>query len=264
MNNDQSKILIFQKILIVFLILLMVFFMLFDFNLFNHPKDNSIITRSILRFLGGTAFVVMLISFGYSSILSFKNVKKSLLIMIPAFIISINNFPIIAYLSGRTTLTEPIYRVYLFLIECLSVGFFEEILFRGIILMFLVKKLEHVKNGLLISIVLSSLMFGFIHILNLYSGASVSSTFLQIGYSFLIGMMWAVMFLKTGNLWLVMLLHATFNFFGQVMFYLGRVDGRYDIYTIGITALFAGIAAAYTYVIYRQMTEKPIHDLKSL
>jgi len=69
------------------------------------------------------------------------------------------------------------------------------------------------------------------------------------------------MFLKTGNLWLTMLLHATYNFFGQVMFYLGSVDGRYDIYTIGITTLFAVIVAGYSIILFNKLEEKPIINL---
>jgi hypothetical protein len=42
-----------------------------------------------------------------------------------------------------------------------------------------------------------------------------------------------------------MLLHASFNFFGQVMFYLGVVNGRYDIYTIIITITLGVLVALY-------------------
>jgi hypothetical protein len=59
------------------------------------------------------------------------------------------------------------------------------------------------------------------------------------------GMLWAVMYLRTQNLWLTMILHATYNFFGQVMFYLGTVNGRYDTYTIGITIILGCFVALY-------------------
>jgi uncharacterized protein len=214
--------------------------------------------NSILRFLGGIIVIIIMIGFHQKHILRFKNVGKSFLIVIPALIISINNFPIIAFLDGRATLTAPVYQVYLFIIECVSVGFFEEIVFRGIILMLLLKKLEHHKNGVLLSILFSSAIFGLSHIVNFYSGLSFGDTMLQIGYSFLVGMLWAVMFLKTRNIWLTMILHATFNFFGQVMFFLGDVNGRYDIYTILITILFGVAASFYSYKLYYQFKDQPI------
>lgn len=260
-KNSDITIRTYQKILVFVLTAIMTVFAIVDFHLFENAKDATIVTNFMMRFLGGIVLFIILSGFGHSSLFKFKKIGKSLLIIIPALLISINNFPIIAFFDGRATLTEPVYRVYLFLIECISIGFFEEIIFRGIILMFLLKKMEHAKNGVLISIVLSSAIFGFIHIFNLLSGASFSDTALQIGYSFLVGMLWAVMFLRTGNLWITMLLHATFNFFGQVMFYLGVVNGRYDIYTIVITIASAVIVALYSIRLYKQLEEKLIMNL---
>ena len=257
-KNSNITIHTYQSILIIFLIVLMIIFEFSDIRLFENAKDSTMVSNSILRFLGGIVLVIIIIGSGYSWIFRFKNVWKSFLIIIPALIISINNFPIIAFFDGRATLEEPVYRIYLFLMECLSIGFFEEIIFRGIILVFLLKKLTNQKNGIFLSIFISSLLFGLIHIFNLYSGASIGDTFLQIGYSFLVGMMWSVMFLKTGNLCLTMLLHATFNFFGQVMFYLGNVDGRYDFYTIWITIILALGTAIYSMLLYKQLGNQPL------
>ncbi len=237
----------------------MIFFALLNPMIFENSKDNSMMIHSILRFLGGIVLIIIWTSFGHQEVLQKKSLLKSIWIIIPAFIISINNFPIIAFLDGRATLMEPIYSVYLFLLECLSVGFFEEIVFRGIILIYLVKRLSNHRNGLLLSIIISSAIFGLIHAFNFLNGASLNDTILQIGYSFLVGMMWAVMYLKTGNIWLTMILHATYNFFGQVMFYLGNVNGRYDIYTILMTIVFAAIAAVYSYKIYKQILEEPLN-----
>ncbi len=247
---------IYQNAVILFLIIVMAIFAFIDFNFLENELDQNMIRNSILRFLGGTIFTIILIGFGQKKIFRFTHVWKSLLIMIPAFVVSINNFPIIAYLDGRATLTHPVYQVYLFLIECFSVGFFEEILIRGIILIYLLKKLSYHQYGVILSIIISSAIFGFLHIVNLWSGQSVGDTMLQIIYSFLVGMMWAIMFLKTRNLWLTMILHASFNFFGQVMFYLGNVDGRYDIYTVLLTIMFGLIAAYYSFLLYKQFKEQ--------
>jgi uncharacterized protein len=264
MEKEKSHIQIQKKyqIIVIILIMLMVLFAVTDYKLFDNSKTEMMISNSIYRFIGGSIFIVIFISFGKQNILKFKNVWKSLLIMIPAFIVSVNNFPIIAFFDGRANLTEPIYQVYLFFIECLSVGFFEEIVFRGILLVILLKKFKEHQHGILISIILSSIVFGFSHIFNMFYGLSVFDTTLQIMYSFLVGMLWAVMFLKTGNLWLTMLLHATFNFFGQVMFYLGDVNQRYDIYTVILTILFGLIAAFYSIILLRKIDKNTFLDFK--
>ena len=252
---------ILQKILVVLLIILMIIFQYVNFHFFAEAQDTEMAVNSISRFLGGLVFVIIIIGFGYGWIFKSKNIWKSMIIIIPALIISINNFPIIAFFDGRAVLTEPTYRVFLFLIECLSVGFFEEIIFRGILLVFLIKKLAQVKHGVFLAILISSALFGLSHIFNMFNGAGIGDTLMQIGYSFLVGMMWSVMFLKTGNIWLTMLLHATYNFFGQVMFNLGTVDGRYDTYTMLITISIAVIIVVYLMILYKKIEEKPlIHE----
>ena len=260
-NNRDIMIQTFQKILVALLIIVMIIFQSVDFHLFEDAQDTEVAVHSMFRFLSGIIFIIIIIGFGYQWIFKSKKIGKSLLIIIPALIISINNFPIIAFFDGRAVLTEPTYRVFLFFIECLSVGFFEEIVFRGILLVFLIKKFSHIKDGVLLAIMISSAVFGLSHVFNIFNGAGFGDTMIQIGYSFLVGMMWSVIFLRTGNLWLTMLLHATYNFFGQVMFSLGTVDGRYDTYTVLITTSLAVIIVIYLMILYKKIEEKPlIHE----
>lgn len=254
----------YQKIILIMIILAVIFFELYNFHIIENIKDREMIKNLLLRFSAGALLVIALSALGYKDIFKVKNLRKSLLIIIPALIVSLNNFPIIAFFDGRAVLTEPSYRIFLFLIECLSVGFFEEILFRGILLIILIQSFNHHKYGTVYAIFLSSAIFGVFHIVNLWNGASVLNTILQIGYSFLVSMMWAVMFLKTKNIWLTMILHATFNFFGQVMFYLGLVDGRYDVITISVTVLFALLAFIYSLKLLKEVMNSPIIGIDNL
>lgn len=249
---------VLQKTVLLVLIILVILIEFVDFSSFGYAKDIDMITNTMLRIVAGTIFIIVLTGLGHGWLFRMKHVGKALIIMIPAFIIAINNFPISAYFNNRTQLVDPVYRVFLFLIECLSVGFFEEILFRGVILIFLVQKLAQRKHGIFISVILSSVFFGLSHIINLFNGASLPDTLLQIGYSSLMGMLWAVMFLRTGNLWLTMLLHATYNFFGQVMFYLGRVDNRYDNITVISTVVIAVLVLLYAYKQLTYAIKRPI------
>lgn len=251
--NNNIKLTTQQKIVFMGLIFVVIILELFEFDFLGQTKDVTMITNAITRIAVGSLFMILLFGLGHREMFSFKNTIKSLVIVIPALIISINNFPIVAYLDGRAGLSEPIYRVFLFLVECLSVGFFEEILFRGIILLFLIQRLQHVKYGMIYAIVISSMLFGMLHIINLFDGASLSDTLLQVGYSFLVGMMWAVMYLRTKHLWITMLCHATFNFFGQVMFYLGVVQNRYDFYTVLITIIFGILVTLYAMKLLKEI-----------
>ena len=243
--------------LIIFIIIEIV-----GISLFDNQIATRIIEDSVSRIIGGIIFMIILFSFGYKKLFRFKGpIAISILIIIPSLIISINNFPIIAFFDGRTQLIEPVYTIYLYVIECLSIGFFEEIIFRGLVLILLLQKLPQTKRGVFLAVLYSSIIFGSIHILNLFAGASISNTLLQVGYSFLMGMMWAIIFLKTKNIWLAMFLHATYNFFGQVMFALGTVNGRYDIITIIITVSLALVVAIYMVYLLHKIDPEDLVEL---
>lgn len=257
--NHKIQISFNSMVLSLSFISLIIVFQIADFSSLGYIKDIEMLKNTITRGFIGIFLMILMVKIGYKKMFSFRNVGSSLMIMLPALLISINNFPIIAYLNGRAYLTEPNYRVLLFFIECLSVGFFEEIIFRGILLSFLMQKFIDMKNGIWMSIIISSLIFGIFHMINVFTGASMSITIVQMGYSFLMGMLWAVMYLRTGNLWLTMLLHATYNFFGQVMFYLGTVQGRFDIVTVWMTVIVAVFTAIYALkIVIKDLSTKVI------
>lgn len=240
-KNDIRIIILFSLSMLIMIVLSIV-----DITIFDNQLANEMFTSSISRFIGGIVFVIILCSLGYRALFRFNGpLVKALLIVLLGLLIAINNFPIIAYLDNRAAITEPTYTIYLFIIECISIGFFEEVVFRGLILIFLLQQFSNTKKGMYKAIILSSALFGLIHLINVFSGANIGNTILQIGYSFLMGMMWAVVYLKTRNIWYSVLLHATYNFFGLVLFRLGYVNGRYDNITIITTVLLALIVSGY-------------------
>jgi hypothetical protein len=238
------------KIAICLLLLITVMMVIMDFfDVFSPTRfpDAQIVFHTIFRFLCGILILLMLKMTHRGGLMDWRPIKKTLWIMIPAFVISINNFPFSAFFNGRTTWDVPRYHLYLFIVECLSVGFFEEIVFRGVLLLFLLNRWSKHKNGVLLSITLSSFVFGIAHLLNI-SSLGIDLMILQVGYSFLMGMMWSVMFLRTRNLWMVILMHASYNFFGQVLFTMGTVNQRFDMLTIWITVLLAILVAIHTVI----------------
>ncbi len=228
--------------------------------LFSDVLSREIIRDTTIRLAIGTLFVIICY---YIDLPLFKKTPKSwihlAIIIIPGLAISINNFPISAYLNGRVTIGEPVHPVYLYAIECLSIGFLEETVFRGIILVVLLEKMPKGRSGVLGAIIVSSAIFSLIHLLNLFAGEALPATLLQVGYSFLMGMMWAVVYMATNNLVFPILLHATYDFFGQVMFRFGTVGNRFDLVTIVITTVLAIIAGIfYLHVLNRMIGEKMI------
>ena len=95
----------------------------------------------------------------------------------------------------------------LFVISMAGVGFLEEIIFRG----FLFKAL--CKDGLNQAILISSMTFGIGHIINLFNGAELFSTLLQIAYAISIGYLFTILFLCTDSLIPCILTHSAVNSF---------------------------------------------------
>lgn len=256
-----------QKIIVLFLIsfIAIVSITYIDFSLFSNKVANDMIASSIPRLLGGIVFLALMGLIGYRELFRFNSSIKTLLFLaLPGILIAINNFPIIAYLDNRAELTEPIYTIYIFMIECFSTAFFEEIIFRGILLILLLQKLPKNKKGMYMAIIISSLIFGVSHLINLFDGAVLSDTLLQVAYSFLMGLLWATVYVKSKNIWIVILLHASYNFFGQVMFKLGYVNNRFDTITIIVTVFLATIAAIYMILISIKTSQESLEDFYSV
>ena len=124
---------------------------------------------------------------------------KEYLYFIPLLlIISVNLWSGIN-INNRTS--EIIY----FILTMISVGFLEEIIFRG----FLFKMME--KENVNRAILVSSLTFGIGHIINLLNGADLIPTIIQICYSIAIGYLFVIIFQKGNSLWPCIITHAATN-----------------------------------------------------
>ena len=163
MNKDKRNNNKDFKIILLFFISMIIILVLSYIDLFSFSNQlvNEMVSNSIPRILGGIVFIVLMSIIGYKKSFTFNGpVLKSFLLIIPGLIVAVNNFPIIAYFDGRAGITEPVYTIHIFVIECFSTGFFEEIVFRGILLLLLIQKLPKTKKGMYLAIFISSTIFG--------------------------------------------------------------------------------------------------------
>lgn len=207
------------------------------------------IDLTVTRALGGIAFLAMLVNLGYMVL---NPVKKpffvGLLFSIPAFIIAINNFPFSQVFKGEARITGEWWTLLLLILECLCVGFFEEMAFRGVVFLSLLKRNPRSKSWAALSVIISSIVFGLVHMINLFE-SSPGSVFMQIGYSSLIGAMCSVVLVKTANIWLCVLIHALFNFCGAVVPRCGEGE-IWDMFTVVITAILSVLVTVYMIIIF--------------
>ena len=91
-------------------------------------------------------------------------------------------------------------------------------MFRGLILKLLLVKMGHTKKGIVNAIVISSVIFGLPHIVNSIAGTlEIAANIGQIIAAIGIGFLYGVLYLRTKNLWVPILLHGFMNLFsGQI------------------------------------------------
>lgn len=208
------------------------------------------------RALGGTAFLAMLINLGYKVLDPFKSpFWKSIVFAIPAFIIAINNFPFSQVLKGEAYVIKEWWAVALLLLECMCVGFFEEMAFRGVVFLGFLKRDPGNRLWAFVSIAISSVIFGLVHLINIFESSPLA-VLMQIGYSALIGAMCAVVLMKSANIWLCVVIHGLFNFCGAVIPRCGEGE-IWDTFTVVLTVIVSvAIAAWFVFVFIKGKFDK--------
>ncbi len=94
-----------------------------------------------------------------------------------------------------------------YVLSMLLVGFLEEFIFRG----FLFKAM--CKNNVKTAIIVSSIIFGIGHIVNLFNGSSAEliPNLCQVSYAIAIGFMLVTLFYRGKTLWPCIIMHSVFN-----------------------------------------------------
>ena len=203
------------------------------------------------RVAGSVIFALLIYEFEYRVFAIPK--WKHLLILIPAWAVVINNLPILA-LIWETATVDRMDLIWLFALQSLCIGLFEELVFRGVLFVALLEKRRASTKQIFWVTVVSSALFGLIHLANLLEGAGIVPTLMQVGYSFLIGAMCSIVLLKTGDLLQCILLHSVYNFCGGLLPTLGSGDW-WDTPTIIITAVLA--VAVSGWMLYILLHVKP-------
>jgi len=219
----------------------------------NPPLSSDAVAAELWRSIifRGLASMVFVFALIYVDYRVFSKIHLShLAVFLPALAVATNNFPILGMMNGAVWL-ERGDLLWVYALDCLMIGLFEELAFRGVLLPFLLEKRRKTKAEVLWTVVGSSAVFGLIHLINLFEGASVGSTLLQVGYSFLIGGMCAIVLMKTGNLLYCIVLHTVYDFGGRWMTVAG--GSLWDTPTVVITAVLAVIVTAWMLVVFFRM-----------
>jgi membrane protease YdiL (CAAX protease family) len=102
------------------------------------------------------------------------------------------------------------------LVHTAMAGVMEELLFRGLVLSVLVAAWGGTRRGVVGAVVVSALLFGASHLLNLAS-SSIGITFLQASEAALSAVLYGALVLAGGSLWPAVALHGMVNVFVNVV-----------------------------------------------
>ena len=205
----------------------------------------KLISETVLRGILLFALLVVFFASGYHKCFPINKKEawtKSLWIL-PCLLCVLANFPFSSLIQGTSSI-ERMDCVWLFALYTVFIGGLEEILFRVIFLDFLLHWLGKRKHGLFLAVFLDSAIFGLYHLFNLFSGGGFGPTMLQVGYSFLIGGMFAICLLRTKNILYPILLHIIFDFGGFLVPLLGH-GGFQDMVFWILTIVFGVLNLAH-------------------
>ena len=142
-------------------------------------------------------------------------------------------FSVNSLMGGTWIIKNNILIIFIvYLLFSFSIGIFEEGLFRGIIMNGFVKIMPKTKAGLYWAVIISSFIFGFVHVMSYipYIEINPLSIFVQMISKIInagaLGMLLATIYLKTKNIWTCVTIHALndfFTFFREIFQKLGSV-----------------------------------------
>jgi membrane protease YdiL (CAAX protease family) len=192
---------------------------------------------TIINTIFSLALVLLMICLKRVSYYGLTKVKdpKKYLYFIPLLIIASVNLWNGIHINN--TNSEIVFHI----LTMLNIGFIEEIIFRG----FLFKMME--KENVKSAIVVSAITFGIGHIINLFNGADLIPTLLQICYATSIGFLFVIIFYKSKSLVPCIITHSVVN---ALSIFNSENQG-----TIPITSVFL-IIAPLVYLVYINKTVK--------
>ena len=204
--------------------------------------DAASLGNAIFRALGFVVLGLLALDLGFG-IFGFKGRGKGFLLSLPFVAVAVNNAPLVGLASGAVSVNASAISYFLFALYCVFVGRFEELVFRGIVFPLILRKMGKTRTGIFWSVIISSALFGAIHVVNFFS-SSPGAVVLQIGYSFLIGAMCAMVMLLCRNVFACAALHAGFNFAGLIADELGTGQ-VWNAVNITLTAAVGALAILY-------------------
>ncbi len=257
--KNGKKVLFAVLLLIPSIALLLLELLPIDY--FDDSVMNQMVQVILTRTMGAFVFVPLCVYMEYNVFgLTKTNRSKILLCTLVPLAVVVNNFPIIGVISGAAFVTKPYWYIAVFVLESLMIGLFEEFAFRGVLFPYILENRRNSTESIFKATVISSAAFGAVHLFNLLAGGSVGGVLLQVGYSFLIGGMCAIVMLYTRCIWICVALHAIYDFCGFMIPTLGT-GIIWDPITVAITTVLGVFALVFMILWLKKITPEQVDEI---
>lgn len=275
LNTNKYKEKDKPKNILVFFIKMVLLFILVDLFVTIIPVY---LGESILKYKYGQEFVVealwclciviILLLSGNSYVFTEKKEKfgKAVFLGLPMLIMGGSQL-----LGNLATIVEFKFWNFMNLILfCASIGLTEEFLCRGWVQNEFIERFGDTRKNVIISIMLSSLVFGLMHITNIFAGQGLFETIMQILQATSLGALLGSIYYRTKNIWAVAFLHGFYDF-GIFLYDIdlikdcttGTVTPQIMAYQIFSSALIIAFYTISTIIILRKKDTHKIIDENS-
>lgn len=230
--------------------------LIFEFVRITYTEDktaNALLKGTVPRLIMGVLLTAIFILLDGKRYFTQRSGIRQLVWCIPCLFVALANFPYSALIGGAATV-ERADLIWLFIIKCLAIAVMEEVLFRGLIQKYLYDFFGQKKYGALLTAAVTAIIFALFHLINLFNGANIGSTLLQVGYSFLIGAMLSAVIIRTENIYICIAIHCLFDIGGLIIPDLGT--GAFQDAVFWALTAVAGIIC-FAHILYFLMKTKP-------
>ena len=171
--------------------------------------------KEIFLMLCSVGLVILL---GFKSTFKFKGFLKGLLcasVIIVFMLFSLGMF-FVNTTSNPDTVWASTGMIIFGLFQAIGIGVREECFFRGAIQNILAKKYANSVKGVWIAALVTSVIFALIHSLNVFAGYDPLIVLIQTISAVASGLFFAAIYLRSGNIWVLILLHTLIDTVGLV------------------------------------------------
>ena|GEM_PF-1729537 len=102
--------------------------------------------------------------------------------------------------------------ILLGIITIIGIGFFEESFFRGVISNIIGKHYAKDRKGVWLSVFISSVFFGLLHMVNMFYGVKLLPAIIQSVVAVFAGMALCATYYRGGSIWAMMFIHSLIDF----------------------------------------------------